>query len=137
MLEPFRNPDDDTIRQLLESTRRIAVVGLSPKPHRDSHRVAAYILDRGYDVIPVYPREERILGQKVYRRVLDVEPLEKKFAPAEIALPLTLEEARTVPAPVAEPSDDTVMVAIPAASVSKEPDVGSSLTISSGWSSVN
>ena len=73
MLEPFRNPDDDTIRQLLESTRRIAVVGLSPKPHRDSHRVAGYLIDRGYDVIPVYPREERILGQKVYRRVQDIE----------------------------------------------------------------
>lgn len=73
MLEPFRNPDDDTIRQLLESTRRIAVVGLSPKPHRDSHRVARYLLDRGYDVIPVYPREERILGQKVYHRVQDIE----------------------------------------------------------------
>jgi uncharacterized protein len=73
MLEPFRNPDDDTIRRLLESTRRIAVVGLSPKPHRDSHRVARYLLDRGYDVVPVYPREERILGQKVYRRVQDIE----------------------------------------------------------------
>jgi predicted CoA-binding protein len=45
MLEPFRNPDDESIRKLLESVRRIAVVGLSPKPYRDSHRVARYLLD--------------------------------------------------------------------------------------------
>lgn len=72
MLEPFRNPDDDSIRRLLESVRRIAVVGLSPKPHRDSHRVARYLLERGYEIAPVYPREDQILGQKVYRRVQDV-----------------------------------------------------------------
>ena len=70
--EPFANPDDDAIRRLLERVRRIAVVGLSPKPHRDSHRVARYLLDRGYEVVPVYPREEEILGRKVYRRVQDV-----------------------------------------------------------------
>jgi len=68
----FQNPDDATIHRLLESARRIVVVGLSPKPHRDSNRVARYLLDRGYEVVPVYPREETILGQKVYRRLPDV-----------------------------------------------------------------
>jgi uncharacterized protein len=72
MLEPFRNPDDESIRKLLEGVRRIAVVGLSPKPYRDSNRVARYLLERGYEIAPVYPREETILGQKVYRRVQDV-----------------------------------------------------------------
>lgn len=74
-LEPFtdhENPDDDVIRRLLERVRRIAVVGLSPKPHRDSNRVARYLIDRGYTVIPVYPREERILDQPVYRKVQDI-----------------------------------------------------------------
>ena len=66
------NPDDEAIRRLLEKVRRIAVVGLSPKPHRDSHRVASYLLRSGYDVVPVYPREEQILGQKVHRRVQDI-----------------------------------------------------------------
>ena len=70
--EPFRNPDDERIRELLQNARRIAVVGLSPKPHRDSNRVARYLLERGYDVVPVYPREEEILGRKVYRRIQDV-----------------------------------------------------------------
>ncbi len=73
MPEPFRNPDDERLRELLQTARRIAVVGLSPKPHRDSNRVARYLLERGYDVVPVYPREEEILGRKVYRRVQDVE----------------------------------------------------------------
>jgi uncharacterized protein len=66
------NPDESEVRHLLENARRIAVVGLSPKPHRDSHRVARYLLDRGYEIFPVYPREERILDQVVYRRVQDI-----------------------------------------------------------------
>jgi predicted CoA-binding protein len=69
---PFENPDDDDVRRLLERVRRIVVVGLSPRPHRDSHRVARYLLERGYEIVPVYPREEEILGQKVHRRVQDV-----------------------------------------------------------------
>jgi predicted CoA-binding protein len=68
----FQNPDDEAIRRLLEKVRRIAVVGLSPKPHRDSHRVARYLLESGYEIVPVYPREEQILGQRVYRRVQDI-----------------------------------------------------------------
>ena len=72
ILGSFENPDDEAIRGLLERVRRIVVVGLSPKPHRDSHRVARYLLERGYEVVPVYPREQTILGQPVFRRVQDV-----------------------------------------------------------------
>lgn len=68
----FNNPGEPETRALLERVRRIAVVGLSPKPHRDSNRIARYLLERGYSVIPVYPREEQILGQRVFRRVQDV-----------------------------------------------------------------
>jgi uncharacterized protein len=67
-----QNPDEEEIRRLLEGARRIAVVGLSPKPHRDSHRVGRYLQERGYEIVPVYPREEKILGQRVYRRVQDI-----------------------------------------------------------------
>src|SRR5262245_8561856 len=70
--EPFWSPDDETVRRLLDRVRRIAVVGLSPKPHRDSNRVARYLLERGYTVIPVYPRETEILGQTVYRSLRDI-----------------------------------------------------------------
>jgi predicted CoA-binding protein len=72
MSASFHNPDDAAVRRLLETARRIAVIGLSPKPHRDSNHIGRYLLDRGYEVVPVYPREETILGQKVYRRLQDV-----------------------------------------------------------------
>jgi hypothetical protein len=68
----FANPTDDQTRALLERARKIAVVGLSPKPWRDSHRVAAYLQGRGYEVVPVYPRETEILGRPVFRRVSDI-----------------------------------------------------------------
>jgi len=67
-----RNPDDEQMRALLQRVKRIAVVGLSPKPYRDSNGIARFLIDEGYDVVPVYPREEQILGQKVYRRVQDI-----------------------------------------------------------------
>lgn len=67
------NPDDAELRGLLQRVRRIAVVGLSPKTHRDSHRVSAYMQRAGYEIVPVYPREEFILGARVYRSVAEIE----------------------------------------------------------------
>ncbi len=67
-----KNPADEALRELLQRVRRIAVVGLSPKPQRDSHRVARYLQEQGYEIVPVYPSEDVILGQPVYRRVQDV-----------------------------------------------------------------
>jgi predicted CoA-binding protein len=67
------NPTDDELRSLLRRVRRIAVVGLSPKAHRDSHRVSAYMQRQGYEIIPVYPREDTILGARVYRSVSEIE----------------------------------------------------------------
>jgi len=54
------------IKELLERARTIAVVGCSPKPDRDSHRVTAYLQAAGYRVIPVNPVADEILGEKVY-----------------------------------------------------------------------
>jgi uncharacterized protein len=67
-----QNPNDDELRALLQRARRIAVVGLSPKPYRDSNGIARFLIDRGYEVFPVYPLEERILDREVYRRVRDI-----------------------------------------------------------------
>ena len=67
------NPDDVELRALLARVKRIAVVGLSPKPHRDSHRVSAYMQRAGYEIVPVYPREEEILCARVYRSVSEIE----------------------------------------------------------------
>ncbi|MBP6702802.1 MAG: CoA-binding protein, partial [Vicinamibacteria bacterium] len=67
------NPDDAQLRALLLQVRRIAVVGLSPKAQRDSHRVSAYMQRKGYEIVPVYPREESILGARVYRSVAEID----------------------------------------------------------------
>lgn len=60
------------VREVLTTTRVWAVVGCSPDPSRDSHRIAALLQSRGYEVIPVNPREREILGQRVYPRVTDI-----------------------------------------------------------------
>ena len=67
------NPGDEQLRALLERTRRIAVIGLSPKSSRDSHRVSAYMQRAGYQILPIYPREETILGARVYRSMSEIE----------------------------------------------------------------
>ena len=59
-------------REILRRCRIFAVVGLSPKPFRDSHRVARFLQEHGYRIIPVYPREERILGETCYRSLRDI-----------------------------------------------------------------
>ncbi len=69
----MNNPTDDEIRGLLQRVKRIAVVGLSPKAHRDSHRVSAYMQRAGYEIVPVYPKEETILGARVYRSVREID----------------------------------------------------------------
>ncbi len=58
--------DDDAIRALLRTAKRIAVVGASPKPDRDSHRIARYLIEAGYEVIPVNPGQTEILGRRCY-----------------------------------------------------------------------
>jgi predicted CoA-binding protein len=57
---------DDDVREILTSTRVWAIVGCSPDPGRDSHRIAALLQRRGYRVIPVNPVADEILGQRCY-----------------------------------------------------------------------
>jgi predicted CoA-binding protein len=62
----------ETIERILDECRIIAVVGLSAKPTRPSHGVAAYMQRAGYRVIPVNPNEHEVLGEKVYSTLADV-----------------------------------------------------------------
>lgn len=59
-------PSDDAVRELLRSARRIAVVGLSRKPHRASHGVATYLQRVGYEIVPVHPAGGVTLGEPVH-----------------------------------------------------------------------
>ena len=64
---------DDDVRALLTETRTWAVVGCSPDPGRDSHRVAALLQRSGFRVIPVNPHVSgELLGERCYPRLADV-----------------------------------------------------------------
>jgi predicted CoA-binding protein len=65
-------PDGDLLRSILDGTRTIAVVGLSSKTWRDSFRVAWYLQDAGYRIIPVNPKETEVLGEPAYPTLRDV-----------------------------------------------------------------
>ena len=65
--------DQETIRRLLTETKTWAVVGCSPDPDRDSHQIARLLIDKGFDVIPVNPNCDFVLGKRAYASVNDVE----------------------------------------------------------------
>ena len=60
------SPDQARLAELLREARRIAVVGLSRKPERPSHAVAAYLQRAGYIIIPVHPASGVTLGEPVH-----------------------------------------------------------------------
>jgi hypothetical protein len=64
---PTVNANPEAYRELFASLRSIAILGCSPNPEKDSHQVAAYLKDAGYQIFPVYPSEDTILGEPVYR----------------------------------------------------------------------
>jgi hypothetical protein len=69
---PTVNASTDEIRSILSDVKTIAVLGLSPDSSKDSYRVAEYLKNAGYKIVPVYPKEETILGEKVYRSLQEI-----------------------------------------------------------------
>jgi predicted CoA-binding protein len=59
-------------REMLENAKTIAVVGLSDNPERTSNRVARYMQERGYKIIPVNPTIKESLGEKAYPSLRDI-----------------------------------------------------------------
>ena len=60
------NPENEKLASLLADAETIAVIGLSDDPARTSHRIAAYMQEAGYRVIPINPRIDSALGEKAY-----------------------------------------------------------------------
>ncbi len=67
--------DDQGITRILDSTRRIAVLGIKVEPDRPAHFVPAFAQRAGYEIVPVpvyYPDATEILGERVYRTVAGI-----------------------------------------------------------------
>ncbi len=69
---PQVNSNKEEIRAILEDTKTIAIIGCSPNSEKASNKVAAYLKNHGYTIIPVYPKEDMILGEKVYKSLSDI-----------------------------------------------------------------
>lgn len=91
------NPGAAEFRALLDQVERIGVIGLSRFPAKAARRVPSYLAAKGYEIVPINPNAERILGRDAYARLGDVqEPLDMVliFRPSEEAGPLVAEAAR-------------------------------------------
>ena len=69
---PKVNEPSEAIKEIFESVKVIAIPGLSPNADKPSHRVAKYLKSQGYKIVPIYPKEDEILGEKVYRSIEEV-----------------------------------------------------------------
>jgi predicted CoA-binding protein len=69
---PSVNSNKEEVKEYLEKYKNIAIVGASPNPQKDSNMVTKYMIDAGYNVFPIYPKEDVILGQKVYRSLAEI-----------------------------------------------------------------
>ena len=100
----MRLESDEAIAQLLLQVKRIALVGASAKPERPSHRVMKFLLDEGYEVIPINPglSGQRLLGQTVYASLADL--------PTSVDMADIFRDAASLP----EATQDVVAAGIPA-----------------------
>jgi uncharacterized protein len=95
---------DAYIRGILNTVKSIAMVGISPKESRPSYFAFKYLLERGYNMIPVNPGQagKEILGRKVYARLTDIsEPVDMVdvFRASQFALPIVEEALQLQPHP--------------------------------------
>lgn len=66
------NATPKEIADILKRYKTIAVIGMSKNPEKDAHTIPKYMMSKGYRVIPVNPTADEILGQKSYKRLIDV-----------------------------------------------------------------
>jgi uncharacterized protein len=71
------NPSDQELKELLTNATTIAIVGASSDPDKASYGIMQKLLNAGYTVIPINPKETEILGQRSYPSLIDVpEPVD-------------------------------------------------------------
>ncbi len=99
---PDYNPPEEEIVEILNNSKTIAVVGISKKEDRDSYRVAKYLKEQGYKIIPVNPKYDEVLGERCYP---DLKSVKEKIDVVDIfrkpdAIPQIVDEAIEVGAKV-------------------------------------
>ncbi len=102
MSKYFENPSSDEIRALLRRIETIAVVGLSPRPYRPSHRVAKALRHAGYRVIPVNPNTTQVFNSNAYGNLHSV------------PIPIDLVDVFRAPRHVGDIVDECIALRIPA-----------------------
>jgi predicted CoA-binding protein len=100
----YDNYDDNYIRGILNTVKAIAMVGASNKESRPSYFAFKYLLERGYQMIPINPGQagRELLGRKVYARLADVpEPIDMVdiFRASEYAMAIVQEALALNPRP--------------------------------------
>lgn len=73
------NTNDLEMKSILETFKRITVVGLSPDEAKPSHRIPVFMRRQGYQVSGVYPREYEIAGIKIYPALAEVPIADREF----------------------------------------------------------
>ncbi len=69
---PLVNSNPEEMKEIFESVKTIAILGLSPDESKASNMVAKYLQNAGYKIVPVYPKGDKILGEKVYRSLKEI-----------------------------------------------------------------
>ena len=95
----------DEIKSVLESHKKVAVVGLSRSPAKHSHTVAKYLQSVGYRIIPVNPFVDQVLGETAYKSLLDIPEtidIVDIFRPSK-DVPAILEQSITIKNKVGSP----------------------------------
>jgi len=90
---------DAEIREIL-SLKHIAVVGMSKNQNKAAHYVPKYLSDNGYDIIPVNPTTDEILGKRCFEKVSDIDEnvdIVDVFRPSEDVLPVVEEAIKKNP----------------------------------------
>jgi predicted CoA-binding protein len=90
---------DDQIRQIL-SLKKVAVVGMSQNPEKAAHGVPRYLSENGYDITPVNPNADEILGKKCFDEISQVQEeidIVDVFRPSDQVLPVVKEAIKKNP----------------------------------------
>jgi predicted CoA-binding protein len=91
---------DKELKEILRSSKTIAVVGCSRDPEKEAHKVPKYLKEKGYKIIPVNPFAEEILGEKAYKNLSEIKEkvdIVDIFRPSDECLEIVKEAVKLKP----------------------------------------